>query len=244
MCRGSLFTHQELAIAYVLDFPHAIFLRQKGVELNGLAKYMLANAVEFSCAAEIVGLVQRLVTDGHWSPSYSRNLVIVRFDQARRPSERSGRRYHSQEHPWFVVIGNHRGDCLANHTVAHVVSVSDTSGKRVELPGGARGPLRWDPWALASFGHGIEIAYEVDLLPGGTSAFEAFCVVSGQRSEYERWDESRARIGCGLGCGWIQGPGAYQVRYQVLAERFPPLKFGVEIHLTGEAETTTAGLCE
>lgn len=39
--RGSLFSHQELVIAYVMGFEHVIFFFEDGVNLEGLGEYMM-----------------------------------------------------------------------------------------------------------------------------------------------------------------------------------------------------------
>ena len=74
--RGSLFTNQELAIAFLLQFDNVILLRQEGVELNGLLKYMGANAARFATPERVLPLVEKFVTERHWDPSYSRHLVV------------------------------------------------------------------------------------------------------------------------------------------------------------------------
>lgn len=46
--RGSLFTNQELAIAYYLGFDNAIFFQQTGVKRDGLLNYMISNSTLFN----------------------------------------------------------------------------------------------------------------------------------------------------------------------------------------------------
>ena len=53
--RGSLFTNQELAIAYILDVEKVIFLQQDGVRLEGLLRYMASNAAIFRSPSEVAG---------------------------------------------------------------------------------------------------------------------------------------------------------------------------------------------
>ncbi len=235
--RGSLFTHQELAIAHVLDFPHAIFLRQKGTELAGLGRYMLTNAKEFSCSTEVVGLVKRLVTERMWSSFYSRHLVITDF--IRHESEENvneSRHDDYKEYHWLAFVANRRPDLRATRTIARLVAVSDVSGEEIELHKKAQARLSW-PVIMDGYVIGGNI-HEVDLLPGESEAFRAFVTRSGERPGCLSWDEDVVHIG--YGC--IQGPGEYRVQYQVLAEGFPPLEFAVEINITGKAETATGRL--
>jgi hypothetical protein len=74
--RGSLFTNQELAIAYILDFENAIFLQQEGIELNGILRYMGSNSERFKRTDEVPHLVRALVNDRHWDVRYTRHLEV------------------------------------------------------------------------------------------------------------------------------------------------------------------------
>lgn len=72
--RGSLFTNQELAIAYYLKFDYTIFFEQKGVLREGILNYITANSIQFIDYNDIVDLVKNAVTIRKWSPKYSRHL--------------------------------------------------------------------------------------------------------------------------------------------------------------------------
>src|SRR5438132_10277879 len=61
--RGSLFTNQELAIAYILGFEHVIFFQQNAVCLEGLLKYMGSNATRFEEPADVPDLVIKAVRE-------------------------------------------------------------------------------------------------------------------------------------------------------------------------------------
>jgi len=56
--RGSLFTNQELAIAYTLGFDEVIFIQQSGIKLEGISKYLLSNAIKFNKSDEILNIIQ------------------------------------------------------------------------------------------------------------------------------------------------------------------------------------------
>ena len=55
--RGSLFTNQELAIAYILGFNNVIFLQEEGIKLEGLLRYMGSNASRFANKRDVPELV-------------------------------------------------------------------------------------------------------------------------------------------------------------------------------------------
>ena len=73
--RGSLYTHQELAMACILDFEYAIFLRQRGLELNGLLRHMGSNAERFVPTFRPSLLVREMVKARRWDVNYTRQLA-------------------------------------------------------------------------------------------------------------------------------------------------------------------------
>ncbi len=73
--RGSLFTNQELAIAYFLGFDRALFIQQSKIRLEGIAKYILGNAKRFDDIDEVIEIVKQEFGQRKWSPDYSRHLV-------------------------------------------------------------------------------------------------------------------------------------------------------------------------
>ena len=73
--RGSLFTNQELAIAYFLDFREVIFLQHHAVRLEGLLQYMASNAIKFDDYSTVHKIVAKNVEERSWSPTYSRHLI-------------------------------------------------------------------------------------------------------------------------------------------------------------------------
>jgi len=95
--RGSLFTNQELAIAYYLKFEKAIFFQQNGILREGLLKYMASNATEFSGENDLLEKVQKAVKDreriGGWNSAYSRHLIAGRNNLS---NEISSHRDHLQ----------------------------------------------------------------------------------------------------------------------------------------------------
>lgn len=73
--RGSLFTNQELAIAYYLGFDNAIFFQQTGVKRDGLLNYMISNSTLFNDHTDVFNHVIEAVKARNWSPKYSRHLI-------------------------------------------------------------------------------------------------------------------------------------------------------------------------
>ncbi len=78
--RGSLFSHQELAIASFLEID-AVLLQEKGVRaLDGMMSVFQGNSICFRSRAELPKLVEDTVRErmrtGLWSPSNRRRLQL------------------------------------------------------------------------------------------------------------------------------------------------------------------------
>lgn len=74
--RGSLYTHQELAIALALRMEKILLINHKDVIKEGIAGYLVSNVGEFSEYNEVLNIVQEAVEKAGWDHSYSRNLSV------------------------------------------------------------------------------------------------------------------------------------------------------------------------
>lgn len=75
--RGSLYAHQEFAIALALGMGEkALLINQKEVIKEGIAGYLISNSGEFSEYDEVLQIVQEAIGQAGWDPSYSRNLSV------------------------------------------------------------------------------------------------------------------------------------------------------------------------
>lgn len=76
--RGSLFTHQELAIAYRSGFEQVLLFQETGTKLEGLLRYMAGNATSFDSIDELATKVAIAIRERNWTPTYSRHLIATR----------------------------------------------------------------------------------------------------------------------------------------------------------------------
>lgn len=117
--RGSLFSHQELAVAHAMGFEHCLFFRESGVKLEGMCQYMASNATPFESHSEVPGLVAAAAEKRAWTPDYSRNLVVARLhypDQRIQFGELIGHALHAD-------IENRRPDVGAAGVVARLAKL-------------------------------------------------------------------------------------------------------------------------
>lgn len=227
--RGSLFTNQELAIAYVMGFDQVLFLRHRNIRLEGIAAYILSNAKEFDDPNDVPAIIKNEVAIRSWSPSYSRHLIVE----------------SSQWHPQAIFYGDHptlhgqrwerilhvrirncRHDKGAIQTTARLSSITNEAGNRWESPD--LNDLKWAG----------QVGYARTIRPGDSERIDAFALDANHLTHVYLHSAAdvipRQPI--------LTDPGVYILHYQVFSQEFPLLEFNIRLNLTGIFNTTTAEL--
>jgi len=222
--RGSLFSNQELAIAYTLEFEHALFLKQKGIVLEGIGKYILSNAKAFERPDEIIDLIESEIDRRNWSPNYSRNLVAqyIRF-YPRVPYIDHTLLYPQLRQIYHIGIRNCRNDAVAVNVIAHLIAIiplGDSTFNHVD-----RTDLKW----------ATQMGYTRNIPPDETVPFDAFVLDEENPHHVYMHSLSDAHPRIPI----ISQIGRYILQYQIYSENFPVSEFKIELNLTGQTTTTT-----
>jgi len=215
--RGSLFTNQELAIALALGLDNAVFVQQEGVLLEGMAKYLLANARKFDILAEVPEMIKQEVNARKWSPQYSRHLVVAKLrDPFDLPPEQPQRRH------WEVDIENRRPDKAAVNATARLI--------KIESP-----DRTWDSPDPSDLKWAKQPGFSRTIRPNGFETVDVlfqdlrnpgdFHLISAIDVFPKKPVLSAAR-------------GIHRLRYDVYSEGFPPLEFVLQLNATGDLSTT------
>lgn len=220
--RGSLFTNQELAIAYLLEFQEVLYLQEVNVNLEGIGKYLLSNAIIFKSKADVPSIIKNAIIQRDWLPSYSRHLAVGAPNYAGewQYTDHAGTYQH---HIWHLSISNLRYDIAAFDTVVRVNEIVDSNGNVVQSQD--RNFLKWA---------GKIRAYSATILPRDECKFDLLALdqtnnsLALLHSELDR--PPRQPI--------LTSPGSYILRYQVFSKGFPLLEFDVQLTLTGNLNTT------
>jgi hypothetical protein len=213
--RGSLFTNQELAIAYVLEFKEVLYLQQEGVNLEGLGKYLLSNAVKFKNKNEVPRIIEQEVKNKGWLPTYSRHLTLGNptYGQPCQYTDSTGT---YQQYIWLLEVENLRHDTAAFDTLARVNEITLPGGNKISCPD--REFLKWA---------GKREAYSATILPRSNARLDLFALDNANTSHLylhsERDVIPRNPI--------LNSPGIYTLHYQLFSKGFPLLDFDVSVTL-------------
>jgi hypothetical protein len=212
--RGSLFSNQELAIAYALGFERILVINQEGIRREGMLGYIGVNTETFIDFDDCCAIVGRALDRAKWTTDYTRRLRADRL----RFSDEIGYGYLVGRFLYLDIL-NGRPDIAALEATARL-SEFGRAGQPLQ-PSPIRSPLK--ATARPSFAHTI--------FPKSYEAFDLLCVGTyGQQAEpgvflntaYDVAAAPRLPISAGV----------WQLRYEFFAIDFPVLSVLIDLTLT------------
>jgi hypothetical protein len=218
----SLFSHQELALAYNLGFEEVIVLKEKGSPMEGFLQYTQSNPEYFGNDEEVLSKVEQLILEHKWNKNYSRNLCVdsLQFVGPLTYSDHTG---ISQEFVWQVKINNHRLDSAAVDTTCILDSIEVNGVKQPVID---RSKLKWAG----------QIGYEKTILPKDFGISDIFSIWQGSSGIFLHSAMDvipRQPI--------IVNLGVYRLSYKVYSHTFPLLSFVVEVNYQAPLQGNNLG---
>jgi hypothetical protein len=209
--RGSLFTHQELALAYRSGFERVLFFQERGTRLEGLLRYMGANPIVFDSLDQLIEQLLIAFSERGWTTGYSRHLRAIRprwSDGVIQYGELIG-------HFLYIDIENRRPDAAAYDTVARLEFIRPFTGARYTCPNRSHLKTTGQPGFVQTIWPQSYGAYDLLMLnyqsPSHLYLNNALDVTP------------RSPL--------ISNRGQYALEYAVLTRDFPELRFTVELEL-------------
>ena len=214
--RGSLFSHQELAVAAYLDIPYIGF-RHESVRREGLSDFLMSNVVEFETETELPDLLRDKLSKGDWNPKWRKELSISRPDSDEgddmvttvqaigSPAVLPVRFFH-------LTVQNHHRDKMAVGCTAYVEDITDVSSEE---------PIDFRPAEIKWAGTTMP---SVPILPGRSRDLDACLILHDHPSTilFSTLSDS------GMHMTPIR-ERTIDVRYIVLSENFAPGRCTVRI---------------
>jgi hypothetical protein len=206
--RGSLFSHQELAIASFLNIK-VIAFQQKGLkQLDGMLNSLQLNAIPFEKPEDLPKMVLAQVKTAGWRPNWKNALRITRtsseYDEtylANLPNGPRARFFH-------LTVENLNPYDIARNCTAYVEVIKNLSTNSV-IPF-RTAELKWAGYMLPN----------AAIMPRMKRDLDAFYVLydSPQIVHFQCFTDSGAFMRP------IEGPGEFQLDYVVISENFPTAK--------------------
>lgn len=231
-CYCSLYTHQELAMAFAYGFDRSnmLLFHKNGLRKSGILAQIIANK-EFNGYSDVPEVVLDEVRKQHWSSDYSRKLVVKsvsinpHVDDWR---DKNGTLQIRHERMALVEITNRRNDYAAINCQMHL------RGKESQYLNYDRAPVK---------ASGLK-AYSHTIWPGETVQFDLFGYDVEQKKIFMH-TECDVSTPQGLRKPLLASPGDFILTYEVYAEHFPVSTFDVKVHLGDDVEGgIEMSLCE
>ncbi len=130
--RGSLFSHQELAIASYLGLEVLAFREDGVIKLDGIVGFVLANFFPFSNRRDLPHLVMnKIAQDKRWDPHWRNELSFAPggLEFIEREAER-----HNPSRYYQIAVNNLHREKTARECVAYVDRIVDLSTGKIEIP--------------------------------------------------------------------------------------------------------------
>jgi hypothetical protein len=213
--RGSLFCHQELAIASFLDMPLIAF-QENGVKReDGLLGFLQSNSIPFTDRHTLPNVVADTIRLRGWNPNWKNTLVLERdsdqFTDARTtPTGVDARFFH-------IRVRNLNPYKPACNCYAYVKSIENLQTHEVLALSGKSVELKWAGYVFPN----------ALILPSSFRLVDGIVVIHNQpaQARFNTFTDSTEFITA------IYGPGDYVITYIVCSENFPPTEANFMLHL-------------
>jgi len=222
-CRGSLFAHQELALASYLELDLLAF-REDGVKQDdGILRFIQGNLFPFTERADLPDLVvshiKRRMAKGEWSPKWRNEL------QLSRTSGQCVDMPHPDGSVWRyfqIDISNLHRRKTAMNCFAYLESVKNESGDDIPMK---TFELKWEAYTLPN----------AHILAGSKRSFDGFCIRHDRPPKLEFLGTCDAHYNHPQ----ISQAGKYVLTYLAVSENFPPVRKSLTLMLGETLQSTT-----
>ena len=208
--RGSLFSHQELAIASYLDLQFTGF-RQEGVKLEGVLRFLQGNCVTFKSPNELPSLVRQEMQKLGWQSDWQNKLQMTR-DTVECDDAAIGGDPNAVARFFHIRVSNVNKFRTAVGCRAYIGYMAQRGSKAVleSLGAGRAVELKWGGYTFP----------DVIIPPSRSRDLDAGCVLRNQPSMMQFTSFSDSSYYQSL----LKGPGEFVVSFVLISENFPEVE--------------------
>jgi hypothetical protein len=207
--RGSLFSHQELAVASFLDTDVLPF-QQRGVKREGVLDYIQGNPVPFDSPADLLEKVKSEIRDAGWRSDWRRDLTVELVkegpDDATWPDGRRARYFH-------IWVRNQHRRLVASECTVFLTRVIELATGTVRVPDSVQ----------------LKPRRSVDLFvaipPGHAAQFDvAFIFFDAPSNALAGINPFKIDSTTAARQALLEGPGEFELTYEIYSREFPPIR--------------------
>ncbi len=220
--RGSLFSHQELAIASFLDIDVLAF-QETGVKHDdGLIRFLQVNAIPFSDRHTLPNVVADIVKRRDWNPNWRNELVLEREPQEFTDAQGIGSGEPEMRRHFHINVHNRHPAKLATNCSVYLEKATMCPNTSIPLN---TIEFKWAGTWLAS----------VAIAPRTKRAFDAFHILHSRPTQlvFNALTDSSEYYP-----RFPEGAAQYRLFYLVTAENFPPARGSFLLNLNKSLDAT------
>ncbi len=219
--RGSLFSHQELAVASYLNIPWIAFSEDGVKQQDGLLRFLQGNSQPFTDRDSLPSQVVKTIQCKGWDPLWKNQITLFRetqqfTDATRQPPNAKARFFHVE------VKNLHRYKAAINCRVYldEIRNIKNDENIPLQVV-----EFKWAGYTLP----------DAVIRPGSRRRFDAFYVLHQDptRLEFNLFTDSTEFI------PRIPGPGDFKMSYAVISENFQVARGAFALHVGNNLEEIT-----
>jgi hypothetical protein len=225
--RGSLFSHQELALASYLEID-VLALQESGVKIgDGILQFLQANATEFADRKSLPRVIADKIQERGWNPHWRNEIALERkprqFADAPRWESRGGHRRDLTGRFFQIDVRNRHRTRMATNCYVYLM-------KAINLETSEEIPLQ-----MVEFKWAGSVVPHAQILPGAARQFDAFWIdhaypTTLQFNPYCDANDFTPRV---------QTEGRYELSFVVVSDNFSPSRGSFTLSLNRSLELTT-----
>ena len=220
--RGSLFSHQELALASFLDLELIAF-QEKGVKRDdGILPFLQANATPFTDRNLLPNVIADEVTRRQWNPHSRNELVLEGYDQTR---DAVGYGTSEWLRFFYVQVNNLHYKKTATNCYAYLEKAIRLGHPSGEIPFESV-ELKWAGYTLPN----------AHILPHQKRRFDALFVAHREPANvrFNVFSDAPSMFGHPA----INQAGEYELHYAVVSDNFPIARRSFLLNLSDAHQLT------
>jgi hypothetical protein len=226
--RGSLFSHQELALAAYLRIPVLAFQEVGVKQMDGIMRFLQANATPFTDRNLLASVIADKVNERRWAPHWRCELELDRdptqFSDANRVEQTlEGKLQYYTGRFFHIDVRNRHIDKAATNCYVYLSRVCNlATGQEIPLK---TIEFKWAGYTLPN----------AHILPNQSRRFDAFWIDhrSPGQLEFNVFSDSTEYV------PRVGGEGRYSLEYVVISDNFPPAKGTFTLNLGNSLDRTT-----
>lgn len=221
VCRGSLFSHQELALASFLEISVVAF-QENGVKSDdGILRFLQTNATTFSDRPLLPNIIADEVQRRGWNAGLRNEVVLERepkqkVDAHLGNTQQVGRFFH-------LSVRNLHSRKTATNCYAYLEKATRLN------------PYTDIPLNTIEFKWAGYVLPNAHVSPGSVRRVDAFWINHNNPTvlQFNTFSDSTEFI------PQIQGEGEYELSYSIVSDNFPPARISLKLKLSASLERTT-----